>query len=167
MFPRSLNEYWNWKSAVVSSLIRAGIFFAANLNRGRAAAVAALTTELVYRIIASGFFGAMTQRLSRVEPVWRGVLYAFFVLPAAQHSVEFLIHWLRGTPNLGISVGLSVLFTGVSTLINLQLMRKGVLTAGIGSKTLVQDLAALPRLCWSAARTLAARAGSRSRESEI
>jgi hypothetical protein len=46
---------WNWKSALLSSLARATIFFAANLTAGQAAALAAMTREFGFRAIASSF----------------------------------------------------------------------------------------------------------------
>ena len=61
------------------------------------AALAAMTTEWVYRGITSGFYGAVTEALSDVEPAWAGALAVLVLLPIANHSVEFLVHWIRGT----------------------------------------------------------------------
>jgi hypothetical protein len=52
---------WNWKSAVLSSLLRASLFFATNLAAGLPAAIAAMKTELVFRGVTSGFYGALTE----------------------------------------------------------------------------------------------------------
>jgi hypothetical protein len=140
----AIGLHWNWKAALLSSAFRSLVFFGANLSAGWPAAIAAMTTELVYRALASGFCGALTQRFSRIEPAWRGAVAAFVLLPLGQHSLELLVHFLRGTANLKLSVGASMAFTGLSTLINLGLMRNGVLVVGEGGKTLRQDLASLP-----------------------
>src|SRR5271165_3632296 len=132
--------HWNWKAALLSSLFRSSVFFTANLSAGRKAAVAAMMTELVYRAVTSGFYGALTQRFSRIQPAWRAAVTAFLLLPLVQHSLELLVHFLRGTANLRVSIGASVAFTGLSTLVNLCLMRNGVLVTGEGCKTLGQDL---------------------------
>jgi hypothetical protein len=65
------------------------------------------------------------------------------VLPLANHSLEFLVHWLRGTPKLAASITASVIFTALSTSFNLYAMRHGVLTVGVKSKSLREDLGRL------------------------
>jgi hypothetical protein len=152
----AIGRHWNWKAAMLSSLFRSSIFFTANLSAGWLAAVGAMATELVYRSLISGLCGALTQRFSRIEPVWRGAVAAFVLLPLGQHSLELLVHFLRGTPNLKVSIGASVLFTGVSTLANLGLMRNGVLVVGEGSQPLWQDIAAMLRLARASMLTVAA-----------
>jgi len=131
---------WNWKSALLSSLLRAGIFFFANLVAGWHAAVGAMLAELMLRGITSGFYGAITEAFSAARPVWAAVATAMVVLPFLNHSLEFLVHWLRGTPKLGLSIASSVIFTAFSTAFNVYVMRHGVLTVGGGSKPLREDL---------------------------
>jgi hypothetical protein len=65
------------------------------------------------------------------------------ILPALNHSLEFLVHWLRGTPKLGLSISASVIFTALSTAFNLYAMRHGVLTVGNRRKTLREDMGRL------------------------
>jgi hypothetical protein len=62
------------------------------------------------------------------------------LLPFLNHSLEFLVHWLRGTPKLGLSIGASIVFTAFSTSFNVYAMRHGVFTVGGGSKPLREDL---------------------------
>jgi hypothetical protein len=137
---------WNWKSAVMSSLFRAGIFFFVNLTAGWRAALAAMGTELVYRGLTSGFYGALTEGFSDAEPAWVGALAAMVALPLAGHSLEFLVHWLRGTQKLVPSITASVIFTALSTLFNLYAMRRGALIVGKGRGSLLDDLKRMPRL---------------------
>jgi hypothetical protein len=140
---RLLIERWNWKAAVLSSLLRAAIFFFTNLMAGWHAAVGALLAELALRTATSGFYGAITEAFSEAQPAWAAMAAALIVLPLANHSLEFLVHWLRGTPKLGMSMAASVMFTAVSTSFNLYVMRQGVLTVGGKSKSLREDLALL------------------------
>jgi hypothetical protein len=92
----SLVLRWNWKAAFMSALIRAWIFFFANLTAGWRAAVGAMIGEYAYRAITSGFYGALTQNLSRVRPPWQAAMAAMILLPLSSHSLEFAVHWLRG-----------------------------------------------------------------------
>jgi hypothetical protein len=138
---RLLIERWNWKAAVLSSLLRAAIFFFTNLVAGWHAALGALFAELALRVVTSGFYGAITEAFSEARPVWAAMVAAMIVLPLANHSLEFLVHWLRGTPKLGISIGASVIFTALSTAFNFYAMQRGVLTVRGNSKSLREDLA--------------------------
>jgi hypothetical protein len=138
---------WNWKAAVTSATIRGGIFFATNLGAGRDAALGAMVTEFGYRTLLSGSIGSVIQALRACEPAWAAALTASVVLPIISHLVEFTVHFLRGTPRIKTSIGVSVGFTVISALFNLYAMRRGVLVVGgQGSQTLIEDLAALPRI---------------------
>jgi hypothetical protein len=137
---------WNWKSALLSSLIRGGIFFFTNLKAGFAAAAGAMMAEFALRTVTSGFCGSLTQAFRRVEPAWHGTIAVLLLLPVANHGLEFLLHWWRGTPALALSIGVSVGFTCFSTSFNYFAMRRGLLTVGHGSRTLLEDLAQIPRV---------------------
>lgn len=137
---------WNWKSALTSALMRGGIFFTANLSAGLNAAVAVLLTEFVFRTLTSGFYGAIIQAFRRAEPAWAAALTTMVLLPLCNHSLEFMIHWTRGTPKLARSMIASVCFTILSTLFNLYAMRKGALVVGEGRQSLWQDMKAMPGL---------------------
>jgi hypothetical protein len=143
---RLLLARWNWKSAVLSSGLRATIFFLVNLKAGRHAAIGAMQAELALRLLTSGFYGALTEAFSAAEPSWQATAVALVGLPFLNHSLEFLLHWYRHTPVLGPSIAASVLFTALSTAFNLYAMRRGVLTVGGGSKSLQDDLVQIPAL---------------------
>jgi hypothetical protein len=141
-----LVRHWNWKSALWSSLCRSSLFFAVNLNAGLRAAFWAMLAEFIYRSVSAGFYGALTQSFRKVEPRLKGMIVATIVLITVSHSVEFLIHWLRGTPNLWASISASMVFTAFSTMFNLHAMRRGVLITGRESHGLLKDLRLLPTL---------------------
>ena len=143
---RCLIRRWNWKSAVLSSLVRSGIFLAANAGAGASAAWSAFLTELVFRAGTAGFYGAMTQAFRDVEPPWTGTLAAVVILPLTAHTLEFFVHWERGTARLAASMAASVGFTVISTAYNLYAMRQGALIVGEGSESIWRDLGRTPRL---------------------
>jgi hypothetical protein len=137
---------WNWKSAVFSSLIRAGIFFFCNLTAGLHAAEGAMLAELVYRGVTSGFYGALTQAFRQAVPVWKASAAVMVLLPLSSHSIEFAVHLARHTPHLRSSIISSVCFTCISTLFNLYAMRRGVLVTGPGGGSVGSDLRRIPGL---------------------
>jgi hypothetical protein len=137
---------WNWKAAFFSSLVRGIIFLLANLTAGWRAAVGAMLAEWCYRVVTSGFYGAMTQRLSETEPEWQGAAAAMILLPLSSHSLEFLLHWLRHTPHLRASIISSMSFTVISTLFNYYAMRRGTMVVGANASSIGDDMRALPRV---------------------
>lgn len=137
---------WNWKSAVVSSLCRASIFFVINSSAGLDAALAAMQVEFVYRAIAAGFYGSLTQYFSRLRAERRATWAATLIVPGIAHLVELGIHAWAGTPVLGWSIVASVAFSMLTTRFNLFVMRRGALTVGDGSASWRQDLRAMPAM---------------------
>lgn len=142
----ALGRRWNYKSAIMSSLFRGQLFFFANLTAGPEAALAALGTETWFRFVTAGFYGALTQAFRKVEPARMGTVAAMIVLPAVAHTLEFVVHWLSGTQELARSIGISVVFTALSTSFNVFAMRHGALVVGANSPSLIDDLRAVPRL---------------------
>jgi hypothetical protein len=140
---------WNWKSAVLSSWFRAAIFFFVNLTVGWPAALAAMSTELVFRGITSGFYGAISEGFAEAEPQWAAALCLMVGVPVVNHALEFGVHWLRGTQKLMPSIAASVVFTMLSTLFNLYAMRRGALRVGTGRGSLLEDLRRSPALLWN------------------
>lgn len=126
-------------------MFRGTLFFTTNLAAGLDAALAAMTLEFVFRFATSGFYGALTQRFRGIRPPLLGTAAAMLVLPVVGHSLEFTLHWWRGTPALAASVRVSVVFTMLSTAFNLFAMRRGLLVVGEGGRSLLQDLREMPR----------------------
>ena len=147
--PRILLRQWNWKSALFSSLCRSGVFFAATLPFGVKAATGAMTAEFIYRAFAAGFYGGLTQAFRKVKPEHLATAVVMFGVPLLSHTIEFLLHWLRGTPNLMVSIAASFAFTILSTAFNLHAMRRGVLVVGMGEQSLVADMRAMPVVVFS------------------
>lgn len=126
-------------------MFRATLFFITNLVAGIDAALAAMALEFGFRFATSGFYGALTQAFRSVRPSALGTTLALIGLPLIAHSLEFIVHRWRGTPALAASIGVSVLFTIVSTAFNLFAMRRGLLIVGAGGRPLRQDLREMPR----------------------
>jgi hypothetical protein len=145
---QSLVRRWNWKSAVLSAMVRSTLFFIVNINAGIDAARDAFVTEIVFRSATAGFYGALTQALRDIRPFWVGTVAVMALLPLTTHLLEFLIHWLRGTARLASSLEWSVAFTALSTSFNLFAMRRGAFVVGRGGESIFSDLRRVPRLAF-------------------
>jgi hypothetical protein len=143
---KNLLRLWNWKSVLLSSVVRALIFFTANLASGYVAALAAMMHEFVIRAAFAGFYGGLIESFRSARPRWAASLIVLFGLPLLNHAAEFLIHWLSGTPNWKAGILASILFTVLSTSFNLFAMRRNFFIAGSGGKSLWVDLKMTPRL---------------------
>jgi hypothetical protein len=154
---------WNWKSALLSSLLRGMLFFSTNLAAGWHRALGALLAEFVFRSATAGFYGSITEAFRKARPAWAATATTMVLLPVVSHTLEFFVHWLRGTPKLALSMGVSIAFTAVSTAFNLYAMRHGVLIVGGGQRSLGHDLRLIPGLILSfimaGPRTIARRLG--------
>jgi hypothetical protein len=152
--PAWIVRHWNWKSAVLSSTCRAAIFFAANLSAGPGTAFGALGVELGYRVVASGVYGALTERCGQITPARSGVFAALIVIPGVAHTVEYGVHALAGTPKLGAGMIGSITFSCITTAFNLFAMRRGAFIVGPSRSSLASDFRRLPALIVELGRIL-------------
>ncbi len=140
-----LVRHWNWKAALISSGIRATIFFSSNLSHGWRAAGSVLLTEFLFRPLVSGFLGSLTQAFRFAQPLWAANLIAMLLFPAIGHVIEYGVHRLDGTPNLSGSISWSMAFSVFSALFNLYAMRRGVLVVNASDEAPIgNDLKRLP-----------------------
>jgi hypothetical protein len=130
---RTLVLSWNWKAAIISSVLRAPIFFAAYLaqKQGLKMALAAMSVQFVFRAITGGTNGAIIQSFSKIEPAWHAVVTIPIVLTVFMHVGEWLLQAgfdsYAGTKGKTTAVLISVLASVISAGFNLFAMRRGVL----------------------------------------
>jgi hypothetical protein len=142
---RTLLRHWNWKTASLSALLRATLFFVMTLDQGATAAAAAGLLDVPFRVLMAGLCGAFVQRLRRTEPRWCSVVAVVVIVPVVSHTAEALVHWRGATPHLERTMAVSVGLTGVTTLTDWWLMRRGLLLVGRGAPSLAQDVRRLLR----------------------
>jgi hypothetical protein len=144
--PQQLLLLWNWKSALLSIILRGPIFFVAAIRHGWKAALAALLTESIFCVLSAGFYGAVVQTLKDAEPQWLTAVFLTVVMPAIFQVLEYLLHWFRGTPHLRVAGIVSLVVSAVSALFNWYAMRRGTLLVGREGGGFGGDLHRLPRL---------------------
>jgi hypothetical protein len=159
--PYQLLQLWNWKSALLSIILRGPIFFVAGIRQGWAAAVAALLTESIFCALSAGFYGAVVQTVKDAEPQWLTGVFLTVVMPIIFQVLEYLLHWFRGTPHLRIAEIVSLVVSGVSALFNWYAMRRGTLLVGRGSGGFGGDLRRLPLLLFGFLAVLPRRAAGK------
>jgi hypothetical protein len=142
----NLLRRWNWKSAALSACVRGALFFAVNVSAGVSAALGAMSVESVFYVTVAGFYGAATEAFRRACPAWRATLTIMLLMPAVNHTMEFLLHWASGTKKLKTGIIVSVCFSMLSAVFSLFAMRRGVFIVGAGHQSLLADFRRLPRV---------------------
>lgn len=143
---RHLLRRWNWKTSCLSAIFRGILILLANLSGGLHGALGAMLAESCYRALTSGFYSAFTQSFRFARPAWVASAIPMILIPIISDGLEISMHGFRGTQQLGATAVASVIFTAVSTLFELFLMRHGVLVMGQHRKPLAEDLNRIPRL---------------------
>jgi hypothetical protein len=144
--PRRFLLLWNWKSALLSMILRGPIFLVAGVVHNWKAGLAAFVTESIFCAVSAGFYGAIVQSLKDAEPQWLTGIFLAGVVPLFFQGLEYLLHRFRGTPHLRIAEIVSLVVSGLSALFNWYAMRRGTLLVGGEGKSFGGDLSRLPRL---------------------
>ena len=159
--PWQIIARWNWKAALLGALLRASFYitvYKASKENWRAAMAAALV-EFIFRFVTSGASGALVQSFRRATPAWLATAIVTVSLPTISHSIEYVTHYAQeyyfselvppSTNNSRqIAFAVSVLFSVMSAMFNIFIMRHGVLLVGAGSETksLWSDIKRFPAL---------------------
>lgn len=160
--PAQLITRWNWKAATMGALLRGSFYFTVYKasQENWAVTLTAVMVELSFRFFTTGLSGAVVQSFRKATPVWQANIIVSVLLPAFSHTVEFFTHYIQERYFFDIfaasqdgvarkrAFAISVLFSVLSVLFNLYIMRHGVLLVGAGeeTKTFGQDLKRIPRL---------------------
>jgi hypothetical protein len=137
---------WNWKSALLSAMLRAPIFLVATLRGGLTAISIAVVVEVIFSGAISGCYGAVVQKLRRARPLWAAALMIVVVFPLLVLWLDYLVHLYTRMPNLkGGMVGAAVLCV-LSSLFNWYLMSRNSLLVGQGAHSFLSDMQRMPRL---------------------
>lgn len=146
--PAQIITRWNWKSALLGAMLRASFYFTVYKASRESwiVTMTAVVVELSFRFFTSGISGALVQSFRRATPAWLAMLVVSITLPIFSHSIEFITHYVQETYFDTIfaasannarqkAFAISVLFSAISALFNLFVMRHGVLLVGAGKET--------------------------------
>ncbi|HML16963.1 MAG TPA: hypothetical protein VK419_08045 [Bryobacteraceae bacterium] len=122
---------WNWKSALLSAVVRSALFL-------RSASVQASGAEFCVALAMAGFLGAFAQAYRQVRPRWLACLMASVMPLGLLHACEFAAHRITGAPARAIAV--SIVYSVLSSTVTVFLMRRGIWLAGENQTSLAGDL---------------------------
>ncbi len=161
--PVQLIMRWNWKSALLGAILRASFYFTVYQasRENWVVTLTAVLVELSFRFFTSGISGAVVQSFRRARPAWLATLIVTTTLPVFSHSIEYATHFAQENYFNSVfaasennarqkAFAVSVLFSVLSAMFNLFVMRHGVLLVGAGAETksLWSDLKRIPFLIY-------------------
>ena len=157
--PGQIITRWNWKSAFLGAIVRASFYFTV-YQASKETWIVTLTAvgvEIAFRFLTTGVAGAIVQSFRRATPEWLATAIISISLPTITHLIEFFTHYVQEKYYADIfaasenkarqkTFAISVLFSVVSAMFNLYLMRRGVLLVGAGeeSQSLRNDFKKIP-----------------------
>jgi hypothetical protein len=142
-----ISTHWNWKTAIMSVAFRSSVFFVTNVAFGFRTATKAWLVDAVFRVPLVGIYGAIGQAFTDAQPAWAASTVVMIGVPLLARAIEFVIHWIAGTPQLMTGVIVSLACSAVSNPFTLFAMRRGALVVGVdGEDSLWRDVSRLPRI---------------------
>ena len=146
--PWQILARWNWKSALLGAILRASFYFTVYKASKESwlVTLTAVLIELAFRYLTSGISGSLVQSFRRATPTWLATAIVTISLPVFSHSIEFITHYSQENFFSNVfpasennarqkAFAISVLFSVLSALFNLFVMRHGVLLVGAGEET--------------------------------
>lgn len=137
---------WNWKSAILSALIRSFVYLLATRKHGFHTGLHAVLAEVFYVAFTAGIYSALQQGALDLQPKWLSNSLIVVGVPVLSQSVEYTIHLAAGTPNLRVATISIMIFGFISALFHLHVMRNGALLVGNKSRPFSEDLKRMPLL---------------------
>lgn len=138
--------HWNWKSAILSAMIRSIAYVEATAKHGWHTGFHAVIAEVVYVASTAGIYSALQQKALNIKPRWVSNSLIVVGVPILSQFVEFTIHAAAGTPNLRtVTMGIMI-FGLISALFHLHVMRKGAMLVGSKGRPFSEDLRRMPSL---------------------
>lgn len=159
--PAQIITRWNWKTALVGAIVRASFYFTVYWASKETWIVilTAVLVEFPIRFFTTGLAGAVVQSFRRATPQWLATLIISVSLPTLTHLIEFFTHYFQEKYYSDIlpasensarqkTFAVSVMFSVISAMFNLYMMRHGVLLVGAGEETkpILQDFKKMPVL---------------------
>jgi hypothetical protein len=136
---------WNWKCALMSATARSIVCLAAMAHTGLRSGVAATLVELAYVTLTAGAYAGMQQRALALRGRALGNLIVVAGVPGLAQALDWLVHRASGAPVSGGALTAMSVFTVLSALFHLHVMRNGVFLSGHG-RSLLDDFRRIPVL---------------------
>ncbi len=136
---------WNWKCALLSATARSLVYLAAMARTGSSGRLAVVVVEIAYVTLTAGLYAGLQQKALAFRSRLFGNLTIALLVPTLAQSLDWLAHRAAGAVPPPRATLVVCVFTAVSALFHLYVMRRGVFLSGRGC-SLFDDFRRIPRL---------------------
>lgn len=137
---------WNWKCALLSAVVRSLVYLAAMARPGAHSRLAVVAVEVAYVTVTAGIYAGLQQRALGLRRRWLGNGLIVAGVPGLAQVLDWTVHRGLGAAAPGRATVAVCVFTPVSALFHLHVMRRGVFLTGRAGRTLAQDFRQMPWL---------------------
>ncbi|MGC1461520.1 MAG: hypothetical protein WA802_04920 [Terracidiphilus sp.] len=136
---------WNWKCALLSATARSLVYLAAMARIGFRSGLAVVVVEIAYVTLTSGLYAGLQQMALGFRSRLLGNLTISLAVPGLAQFLDWLTHRATGAAAPARATLAVCIFTVISALFHLYVMRRGVFLTGRGL-SLFDDFRRIPRL---------------------
>lgn len=136
---------WNWKCALMSATARSLVYVAAMAHGGHTNRSAVVLVEVAYVTLTAGVYAALQQRALGLRSRSLGNWIVVFGVPGLAQALDWLAHRVTAAVAPGRATLAVCIFTAISALFHLHVMRNGVFLTGHG-RSLRDDFRRIPHL---------------------
>ncbi|MGD0858898.1 MAG: hypothetical protein ABR912_06235 [Terracidiphilus sp.] len=137
---------WNWKCALLSATARSLVYLAAMARTGLRGGLSIVLVEMIYVTFTAGLYAGLQQRALGFRSRLLGNLTVVLGVPVPAQILDWLTHRAAGAAAPGRATLMVCIFTIVSALFHLHVMRRGVFLTGRTGRSLLNDFCRMPRL---------------------
>lgn len=136
---------WNWKCALLSATARSIVYLVAMGKTGGHDRMAVVLVEIVYVTLTAGIYAGMQQRALLLRSRVTGNLVVALGVPGLAQELDWAAHHVTGATVTSRATLAVCIFTALSALFHLHVMRNGAFLTGQGH-SLADDFRRMPRL---------------------
>lgn len=130
----------------MSAAVRSLVYLAAMARSGSHGLLAVVAVEMAYVILTAGLYAGMQQRALALRSRFFGNLIIVVCVPGLAQFLDWLTHRAVRPAAPPRAIVAASIFTLVSALFHLHVMRRGVFLTGHAGRTLIDDFRRMPRL---------------------
>jgi hypothetical protein len=145
IFARAIS-CWNWKCALLSASARSIVYLLALAHTGRRGGLSIVLVEIAYVTLTAGLYAGMQQKALGLRNRLLGNVIVVLCVPGLAQMMDWLTHRVAGAAVPNRTILVVCVFTIVSALFHLHVMRRGAFLTNHRGRSLVEDFRRMPRL---------------------
>ena len=137
---------WNWKCALLSAAACSIVYLTAMMHSGLRGKLAVVLVEMAYVTLTAGLYAGWQQKALGFRSRLLSNLTVAAAVPGFSQLLDWLAHSAVGATAPARATLTVCLFTALSALFHLYVMRRGAFLTGHAGRSLADDFRHMPRL---------------------